>query len=183
MALDLPTFIGHCSCHPTYILMAGGIATGKTHFAREHLDQFPILDIDDVMEEFGYTNYDKTGEEWLHAMEEISDRIIKMFSTNSSFIAMGTSSNLDATRERLIDARSRGYKTAICHITIPVKNRALEMNELRRSKNKRAVSIAELNIIHETLTNSTVTVATVEQEKLVDYLYVHVNNFVPTAMP
>jgi len=143
---------------PLYVLVAGGIASGKSHVAQKHIKGIEIIDVDNFMSKFGYTNYDPKGDEFRHAMEETAKYIKDHKAAKKSMVAMGTASNFEFAKFRLEEAKQDGYRTAILHVRVPSMSQAYVQNELRRHKGERAVAPKDLEILFTTANNSTDTV-------------------------
>jgi predicted kinase len=152
---------------PLYVLVAGGIAVGKSHVIREAKLGFPIMDVDDVMDEIGSADYE--GRAFRDAIEIIGGRIETIISERRSLVAMGTCSDLAFTIDRLHGARMKGYATVLVHVTAPL-DQALAQNEERRVKGRRTVALQWSGKIAATAEASAKVVDVVSETTLVDFL-------------
>ena len=144
MIMDI-TEIDHLP-KPLYVLVAGGIAVGKTHVIKKSIHTLDIMDIDDVMEELGHQEYND--ENYREAMDIISSRFDVKMANKESLIAMGTAANFPFTVERLYNAKQAGYQTCLLYITAG-RQQAMDQNRLRRQQRKRALTVEEeYKIIH-----------------------------------
>jgi hypothetical protein len=156
-----------------YILVAGGIAVGKTHVVREHIHAIPVMDVDDVMGELGYwdyTNHDQFSE----AMNIIGSRIIGLMDEGKSLISMGTGSHLPFAVDRLLRAKLRGYITVLLHIEAEPGQQDMQ-NEERRLKHKRYVRPEQHARIAETRIGAAEVVKLLKDTELVDF-FAHYQN-------
>lgn len=157
---------------PFYILIAGGMAVGKTHVVSEHIKRIPFFDIDEIMINRGFLEY--TREQFAIAMEEITKLVEDQMDHKASMVAMGTASNTTLAIDRLHAAKMKGYKTVLIHIDAPV-SQAVKQNILRIQKGERGVSKSDEHKIEKTVTGAAQTVAVLRESSLVDY-FVYYNN-------
>lgn len=151
---------------PIYVLVAGGIGAGKTRVVHENIHDIKVFDLDDVMEELGYTQYKP--ECTSVAMGLIAERIKKHMDTKQSMVAMGTAANLGFSIDRLHWAKMMGYQTVLLHIDATAQQ-SIKQNAQRRSQGQRAVSPSEEYRIPRTTRDAANTVATLRDTVLVDY--------------
>jgi predicted kinase len=164
--------IDNLQSRPRYVMIAGGIASGKNHVVKEHIHSIKIMDVDDVMERMSYTDY--TGVQFHHAMQIIGKEIDMMMGRKECLIAMGTSSNLGNAINRLHYAKMMGYTTILAYIDAPVEQ-AVSQNTERREKGKRFVTDEEARKIERTNTGAAQTVAALKDTALVDYFAHYLN--------
>jgi len=152
-----------------YVLVAGGIAVGKSHFIREHIDlkKYKLMDVDDYLERIGgkHSNPD----EYKQAMEMISADFDQLMKSRYALIAMGTAANFNFTVNRLLNAKLKGYKTVLLHITGVSYLEALSQNQERREAGKRAVESGRGELLAKTITYSNFTVEKLAPTDLVDF--------------
>jgi len=158
---------------PRYILTAGGIGSGKSYTLRLYAPSIPVMDVDDVMAHLGFTDYNNH-DNFSLAMDIISGRINTMMLHRECLIAMGTSSSMHYTINKLFWAKQKGYTTVLVHIDAPV-GQCLAQNEERRLKGKRAVEPKDLGRIEQTCIGSALVAATLSKTDLVDYFCHHQN--------
>ncbi len=164
---------------PMYVLVAGGIATGKSHVVGRFIKTIEVIDVDNFMSKFNYTNYDPKGEQFRHAMEETAAYIKTHKAGKKSMVAMGTASNFEFAKFRLDEAKQDGYRTAILHVVTPTLGQAYAQNEMRRMNNERAVAREDLEILSVTANNSDETVSRIlrDHPEIVDFYTPYVNEF------
>lgn len=158
---------------PVYVLVAGGIAIGKTHVVDEFIKTIPIMDIDSVMDELGLKEYNK--ENFDKAMAIISERFDVMMAKKESLVAMGTAMNLPFSINRLYNAKMMGYTTVLLHVVGSV-GQEYDQNEERRKQGQRAVKADELHKIKDSIDGSSATVKVLRKTDLVDYFIGHFNH-------
>ncbi|MFA5489223.1 MAG: zeta toxin family protein [Candidimonas sp.] len=158
--------------HPTYVMVAGGIAVGKTHVISKFLP-LPLMDIDEVMEELSYTDY--AGDQFKHALSVVSERINELMKNKISFIAMGTASRIEPAISRLNNAKNLGYKTALLYISASLEQ-AIRQNEKRKNNGQRYVREDEIYLIEQTIVGAKNTVDIIKDDKNLIDLFCHYNN-------
>ncbi len=121
---------------PLYVLVAGGIACGKSHMVRKLLPDLPIMDVDHVMEAHGWTDYE--GPQLEDAGALLLPLIEGHLQARRSFIAMSTSANLAFSIYRLHRAQQFGFRTLLLHIDAPLEQ-ALAQNQERKNHGQRFV--------------------------------------------
>jgi predicted kinase len=164
--------IDHLGVRPRYVMIVGGIASGKNHVIHQHIRTIPVMDVDDIMESRGFTDY--SGHHFAEAMKEIGSVIVEMMAGRKCLIAMGTSSNLTNAINRLHSAKMAGYSTVMAYIDAPVEQ-CLAQNAERRGKGKRFVADEELRKIERTNVGAAQVAATLRDTVLVDF-YAHYLN-------
>lgn len=161
---------------PLYIMVAGGMAAGKTHVVSRYLSEtIEIFDIDETMTDMGFVEY--TDEQFSAAMDKITKQIDRHMRMFRSMVAMGTSSNISTAINRLYEAKRVGYKTVLLHIDASVEQ-SIKQNNERLAQGLRGVSKAEEYKIERTNVGAANTVATLRETELVDYFahYVNIRN-------
>lgn len=158
---------------PMYILVAGGIAAGKSHVVNKFINTPPyvVVDVDHFMSLYNYTNYNKNSSEWSQAMEATGAFMSNQLDSRKSVVSQGTGANLNWVQYRLNDARSRGYRTGILHIYAPLEQ-LYAQNKMRKQQGKRYIPDSEMHLIKETAAQASFNVSFLEQEKspLVDFI-------------
>ena len=157
---------------PLYVMIAGGMAAGKTHIVNENIKAISIFDIDDVMRGLSFVEY--TRDEFAKAMRHISKMIDDYMKLEESMVAMGTASNTTVAINRLYAAKMKGYDTVLVHIDTPV-SQAIEQNFYRIKNGERGVSQSDEHKIETTTSGAVQTVAVLRESALVDY-FVYYNN-------
>lgn len=170
-------FLHEHSPLPLYVVISGGIATGKTHIVRKYLSAYRIMDIDDYMVRHGYTDYDRQGEQFSHAMRLIDADIQETKRNHIPMVSMGTAANYDFLHFRLIEARQHGYETAVLQVRCSLEQ-ALAQNAQRRERGEHHVRDEELDQIESTARNSAAALDRLLQEDrdLLGYLCLHDNS-------
>ena len=156
---------------PVYVLVAGGIAVGKSTVVERELT-IPIMDIDTVMAEMGFSKYNKKN--YSAAMKTITEQVEDMLDRKQSMVAMGTASNLQFSIDRLFGAKQLGYTTALLYIDAPI-SQAIDQNDKRKQQKQRAISSEQEYKIRRTNVGAANTVAALKDTTLVDY-FVHYMN-------
>lgn len=164
IAIELAAMTG-----PTYILIAGGIATGKSHVIKEYLPGILVMDIDDYMERLGFSDYNFHGTEYSVALRQITEDIKRLLDTKETFVSMGTAADTKFTIDKLAGAKIAGFTTIVLHITCPLEQ-AISQNNFRRLAGKRAVSDTDLHLLEQTKRKSAETVSCLRDTILMDYL-------------
>lgn len=153
---------------PLYVLIAGGIAVGKTHIIRQNVKHVPIMDLDEGMERLGFTDYDDATQTGA-AMKLITAEVEAIKARRQSMIAMGTASDLTFSINRLLWAKQDGYKTLLFHITAPL-SQAVRQNRERIAAGLRGVKLEQADRkIRESIEGAARTVAALRYTALVDY--------------
>lgn len=149
--ISLTTLNGlYYSTKPMFVVVCGGIATGKSHVMRKYVTApYRTIDMDEYMTLLGFTNYDKQGPEWKLAMKAADYHINFYKSFKAPIISQGTGASLHWLKFRLKAAKLDGYATALVHIYAPL-HQALAQNEQRRKKGQHFVKPEEISLIRET---------------------------------
>jgi len=157
---------------PTYVLIAGGIAVGKSYVIRHHNSNFEILDIDEYLEMIGGTHQSK--DDYERASNLISLDFERLMSEKKSIVAMGTARDLNFSIKRLLNAKKKGYRTVLLHIKTDVDTAIFQNNE-RREKGSRAVPIKDEALIEQTINGSANSVSFLKNSDLIDFFCSYVN--------
>jgi len=162
---------------PIYVLVAGGIATGKTHVVRQYIHEVEVIDVDDFMVKLGHTDYTPRGPQLEAAMNLTGDYIAEKKQRMESMVAMGTSANLDWAKYRLVEAKLDLYTTVLLHVTTATVEQAHAQNAYRRELGLRAVTDQDMPVIAKTRSASDETVRSLlrDHKHLVDYYVPHLN--------
>ena len=155
-----------------YVLIAGGMAAGKSFVVNSTIKTIPIFDIDDIMIKREFLEY--TRDQFAMAMDEISKMVDSHMESKLSIVAMGTASNTTVAIDRLHAAKMKGYTTILVHIDAPI-SQAIEQNVHRLKKGERGVALSEEHKIERTSIGAAQTVAILRESLLVDY-FVYYNN-------
>lgn len=156
---------------PLYVLVAGGIASGKTTHVNKHIKNIPVMDVDDIMSEMGFKDYSPY--QLSIAMQKISESIKDMMLRKESLVSMGTAANLQFTIDRLHWAKMAGYSTVLLYIDTPLAQ-AIKQNDHRVSLGGRGIT-AQKHKIEKSNAGAAKTVATLKNTALVDYFCHHQN--------
>lgn len=105
----------HCAT-PTFIVIMGGSASGKTHYANEWHIHLPLIDIDSIILEIadGDVNADRT-KMVSPAIREMRTRMDHLFEFQQTFVHTTTGSNLKGLLNKFILAKEHGFAT---HLTL-----------------------------------------------------------------
>lgn len=162
---------------PVYVLVAGGIAVGKSHVVRANIKTIPILDVDSYMDRFGYSDYSRNGYQFQSAMDAITLDIGDLKRRGESMVAMGTCGNFEFARFRLEESVGLGYQTVLLHVTASL-DQARKQNEERRRMGDRAVDQVDLDLIEHSIRDSQNTVRRLLQHPCTDLIsyFCHFSN-------
>ncbi len=160
---------------PIYVMVAGGMAAGKSYIVSKYIETIKVFDIDDTMTDMGFIEY--TDEQFSQAMKNISIQIEKHMTDHKSMVAMGTSSNISTAINRLYEAKQKGYTTVLLHVDASIEQ-SIKQNNERLEQGKRGVSKVEEYKIERTNVGAANTVATLRETALVDYFahYINIRN-------
>lgn len=151
---------------PVYVLVAGAISAGKSHVVRQFIKKHKIMDVDDVMEELGLTEYNQ--ENYSRAMAIMSSQFDEEMEKKTSVVAMGTGADFKFTLNRLFWAKRAGYRTVLLHIAAPLVQ-CFKQNNLRRDQGKRAVDQKDLFRIVDTFNYSEENFHKLKETDLIDW--------------
>jgi hypothetical protein len=158
---------------PLFIAICGGIATGKSHVVRNFITNpsYILVDFDDFMKKFGYSDYSKSGAQWQHAMEATDEYMSLMKKMRLPIISQGTGGSYKWLKYRLEDSRSHGYDTALLHIHAPLEQ-AYKQNLLRKDRGQHYVRDHHLHFIETSAMRAkcNFNVLYREEPQLVDYI-------------
>ena len=157
---------------PLYVLVAGGMAVGKTYIVTEKINSIKIFDIDEVMAEMEFTDYNH--EQFEKAMNVMIPMIESHMNKKKSMIAMGTASDVIIAVDRLFAAKQNGYETILLYIEAPI-DQSLVQNKDRMSRGERGVSKDNEFKIKKTNKGAANTVDLLKESNLVDF-FVHYDN-------
>jgi len=129
---------------PFYILIAGSVGSGKSYLVNQYLSHIQLIDPDTFTMQLGDGVYESKNV--AKSMSMVKKTVKKYLDDRISFIQQGTSANLQATINKLIAAKEKGYKTVLFYVdTIPDK--AGEYIKMRVSNNGRGSTITKDKIV------------------------------------
>lgn len=157
---------------PLYVLTVGGMAVGKSFVVSRFIKTIPVMDVDDIMKQLKYVDYSRA--HFSKAMKLIAEKIKTAMDNKESIIAMGTSSDLSFSIDKLFNAKMNGYTTVLLFIDASYEQ-AVRQNEERKEKGERAVAAEKGYRIRQTNTGSANTYAILKDTNLVDFCVHYVN--------
>jgi len=119
-----------------FIMVIGGVASGKSFTYNKHFSSIPVVDIDIFKHQLSGGDWEIAKKMSSKAMKLVNNELEKYFSKKKSVVNMGTGATLGGVQKKLQLAKQAGMQTAIILVDVPVET-AMYRNKLRASKGDR----------------------------------------------
>lgn len=103
---------------PLYILVAGGVGSGKSFIVDKNLD-VDVVDPDKFTVELGDGFYDEKNV--AKSMALVKKAVKDKLNGKQTFLQQGTSANLQSTMNKLKVAKENGFTTVLLYVDTPVE--------------------------------------------------------------
>lgn len=121
---------------PTFVMIVGGVASGKSYFYEQNLKSIPLIDIDEYTTKWSNGDWEKARKLVGKAIKTVESDLKKMFATGESVVNTGSGASTAGVLNKLRWAEDAGYTTFIILVDVPLKT-ALERNKKRALKSER----------------------------------------------
>lgn len=115
------------------IFMMGGPCAGKSTYVKRNLNEWSILDSDQIKEQHPSYNPEKASELHNWSSEILEDKFQEMIKDSQSFVLDGTGVNSDRMVRRMTEAKELGYKVKLIYVICSLTE-SLKRNKLRARK-------------------------------------------------
>lgn len=159
--------------NPIYVAFGGTFGAGKTTYANEHFrDLVHVIDFDDIAMEMvgGSENIEMIKTVAKDAIKVKEMRVNGMFSSNKSFVDMGTMKDYDRVSNRLEQAKKAGYKTMLVFISTDPEE-AMRRNLKRLAAGKRGVQPEKVHAFYNAYYDAVHTFNALKRSDLVDFYH------------
>jgi predicted kinase len=111
---------------PLYILIAGSIGAGKSFVVSKYLDNFEVIDPDEITMALGNGKYIPTNV--AKAMAMTKKNVSTKLKDGNSFIQQGTAANLQSTINKLLQAKNNGYTTVLLYVDTSINQAIINVS-------------------------------------------------------
>lgn len=119
-----------------FIIIIGGVSSGKTYIYHKKFSMFPLIDIDDYTFKLSGNDWEKARKMVNKGIQMVKADLLKMFQNQTSVVNSGTGSNINGVAQKFKMAKENGMKTAIVLVDVDIK-KAMKRNQERYEKGGR----------------------------------------------
>ena len=119
-----------------FIMIIGGIASGKSYIYNKYFNIIPCINIDDYTKQLSNNDFELARKKVSEAIKLAENDLKKYFKTGKSVVSQGTGAKIQGVLNKLKLAKEYGYKSCIVLVQTPIEI-AQERNEKRAHKNER----------------------------------------------
>jgi len=113
-----------------FIMIIGGVASGKSYVYEKHFSSIPLIDIDEYTERWSNGDWEKARKLVSKAIKAVESDIKKVFLTGKSVVNTGSGAGVNGVLNKFRWASDAGYSTAIVLVDVPLET-ALKRNQKR----------------------------------------------------
>jgi len=113
-----------------FVMIIGGVASGKSYIYEKNFKSLPLVDIDEYTKKLSNGDWEKARKFVAKAMQMVKVDLLNYFKKGESVVNTGTGGRINGVQHKLKAAVAEGFKTCIVLVDVP-EEKALERNKSR----------------------------------------------------
>jgi len=113
-----------------FVMIIGGVASGKSYIYEKNFNSLPLVDIDEYTKKLSNGDWEKARKFVAKAMQMAKVDLLNYFKKGESVVNTGAGGSIKGVQNKLKAAVAEGFKTCIVLVDVPEK-KALERNQSR----------------------------------------------------